>query len=183
MHTAGPLGIGAVVIPGTQSLCELSFLLAVFQQSMFYCGPVRRMHGTWGLLLTFSIWFGHRFKVLQCLAAQRMTRGVCAGGEGDSDGDVLAVTRSLQKQQSFVVQRDATGQLDLSSLPNNATGRALREYAAQCETTVQVHQAQVRPTFCCSKALLHYSRWPPELSVATLCPFRTVLCTIQVEIS
>lgn len=71
------------------------------------------------------------------------------GGDGGGDGGrgspsgPLPLAGSMDSG-SAAAAAVAGGSLDLSGLPNNPSTRAMREYAAQCETTVQVHQAQVR---------------------------------------
>jgi hypothetical protein len=49
--------------------------------------------------------------------------------------------------------------LDFSDLPNTAETRKLREYAAQCETHVQLHQTWVRIASFCSTKLCHWSSY------------------------
>lgn len=60
------------------------------------------------------------------------------GGRSGSPSGPLPMAGSMESAGA-----GGSGALDLSGLPNNPSTRAMREYAAQCETTVQVHQAQV----------------------------------------
>lgn len=65
------------------------------------------------------------------------------GGRAGSPSGPLPMSGNLDG--GVAAGSAAGGSLDLSGLPNNPSTRAMREYAAQCETTVQVHQAQVCP--------------------------------------